>query len=1182
MEAFLKKAGRHSGRAYLFLWVLSFLVITAIGFYENQLNKPNRIWEKVQKDFSKIEQKSNELVTGATHVLEVGNSVSLWDHLIFNSNLRLPEGYTMLIWNGDSLVYWSDNVVPIVQANQGITDGVLKLKNGWYYLYSKRSAEFTIQIYFHLYHEFVFQNDYLKNGFSRKISVPEEVGLTKERSGYPIISKEGEYVFSLRFDSPFRRASGLESFVLVFGLMGMLGFSLFLYRLLGYVEWLRLHKGLLFIVFIAILAIFRFLQQCYRFPKALYTGTLFGPELHSTSVLLPTLGDFVINSMLFFIVCFLYYRNGPGFNEKSIRKPYFRIGQILLIFLVAAICFAVMFLGLSTIINNSSFALDFRNISDFSSASLWGTLVIGFLLLSILFIFQKLLEIVFFVRGNLTTGIVLLFILSFFATLVLNSANTTKEHEKRILLATKLALRRNPITETLYEKLDRKMRRDSALVDIARSDTLLKYLKEKYFKDYWSRYNIQVTVCTPGKRLKIQPQNYEINCRDYFMRLKSGLGEVTQVSNMYFIDYGTGRENYLAIVYPDSLHASDGWEIYIELNSKAAYKDLGYPELLMDKIDAAEFTHLAGYSYALYKKGELVHAAGEHPFRVRAKMADSGTVAGTFFRIDHMDHLYFPISRDNSLIISRSGDGFLETITPFSYLFILLGIFLLLIHLIQYITEGKMLIPNTLKERLQVFIIGILVVSFLVVGAISVVNIVELDSVKNRVNLRERAVSVLVELQHKFGGYDRLKEQEGEELDNMLIKFANVFFTDINIYAPGGKIIATSRPQIFYEGLVSSWINSMAFEKLAVDKQSSVIQQESIGSLQYSSAYMPFYNDQGVLLGYLNLPYFSKEDALKKEVSTFLITVVNIYVLLILLGIIIIFFISRYITSPLALLAEKLARLQFGGKNEKIDWKRSDEIGKLVEEYNRMVDELEKSAALLARSEREGAWREMARQVAHEIKNPLTPMKLSIQHLQKAWLEQAPDREERFAKFSQTLVEQIDTLSSIATEFSDFSKMEEPVHEEVDLDALLQSVISLYCELGSIIFVYHSDVRSAYVLADKKQLMRAFTNLFTNSIQAIGVRMDGKVTVVLRQVGDFYHVEITDNGCGIDEDKMQRIFQPNFTTKSGGMGLGLAIVKEIIQSIGGKITLSPTQRDKTTFIIEIPKISGKEKNRKDE
>ncbi len=127
------------------------------------------------------------------------------------------------------------------------------------------------------------------------------------------------------------------------------------------------------------------------------------------------------------------------------------------------------------------------------------------------------------------------------------------------------------------------MRRDSALVDIARSDTLLKYLKEKYFKDYWSRYNIQVTVCTPGKRLKIQPQNYEINCRDYFQRLKTGLGEATQVSNMYFIDYGTGRENYLAIVYPDSLHAGDGWEIYIEFNSKAAYKDLGYPELLMDK-----------------------------------------------------------------------------------------------------------------------------------------------------------------------------------------------------------------------------------------------------------------------------------------------------------------------------------------------------------------------------------------------------------------------------------------------------------------------------------------------------------------------------------------------------------------------------------------------------------------------
>lgn len=1163
---------------YLLLGVISFLVITAIGFYERQSNNPNRIQEKVQEEFLKIEFQSNEILAGENIKPEGDTSGSLWRRFLHRPGHTLPEGFTLLMWKGDSLVYWSNNSVPVLHVCQAVTRGVLKLKNGWYYLNSKQSGIFTIQLYFQLYHEFVFQNDFLKNGFSDRINVPGEVGLTIDAARYPIFAKGGKYAFSLIFNPPLKQAKGIENIVLFLGLIGLSGFFIFLFRILGSYTWLKERKGIYFIIFIAILILLRSIQQWYRFPTALYDGSLFGPEYHSTSMLLPTLGDFVINAMLLFIVGYLYYRSGTHLRGKQ-KEIYFEKVVNRLLFIATPVIFlTVLFYLLKTLIHNSSFALDFRNISDFSGASIWGTVVIGFLLLSALFIFQKILEATLSVHSNLTTGIVLLFILSVFATVVLNNANKTKEQEKRKLLAMKLAVRRNPVTEILYEKLDRKMRSDSILGNITRSDTLVKYLGEKYFKDYWNRYNIQVTVCTNGKRLKVQPQNYEIDCREYFARLKSGLGEATQVSNMYFIDYGTGRENYLAIVYPDSVHADVEGEIYIEFNSKSAYKDLGYPELLMDKRDAIELTHLTGYSYAFYKQGELVHAAGEHPFRMRIKMAGLGAGQGLFYRDDGMDHFYFPINKDSGVVISRSEDDFLDAITPFSYLFILLGFFLLLFHFLQYLANDRLLIPITLKDRLQVFIIGILVVSFLVVGVISVVNIVQLDAVKNTISLRERSVSVLVEMQHKFGNYDTLKERVGGELDNMLIKFANVFFTDINLYDPGGKIIGTSRPQIISEGLVSPWINSTAFDQLVVEKQSSVIQQESIGSLQYSSAYLPFYNDQEVLLGYLNLPYFSREDALKKEVSTFLITVVNIYVLLILSGIIIIFFISRYITSPLALLAEKLARLKFGGKNEKIDWKRSDEIGKLVEEYNRMVDELEKSAELLARSEREGAWREMARQVAHEIKNPLTPMKLSIQHLQKAWLEQAPDREERFKRFSQTLIEQIDTLSSIATEFSDFSKMEEPVHENVDLDSLLQSAVSLYRALGNITFVYFSEEQSAHVLADKKQLLRAFTNLFNNSVQAIGARLDGTVSVFLTQKGDFYLVEITDNGGGISEEQVLRIFQPNFTTKSGGMGLGLAIVKEILQSIGGRVTLLPAKVNETTFIVEIPKISVKDKN----
>jgi signal transduction histidine kinase len=470
--------------------------------------------------------------------------------------------------------------------------------------------------------------------------------------------------------------------------------------------------------------------------------------------------------------------------------------------------------------------------------------------------------------------------------------------------------------------------------------------------------------------------------------------------------------------------------------------------------------------------------------------------------------------------------------------------------------------------------VGILLVSFAIVGFISGYNIIRLNTVKNELSLRERSFSVLVEMQHKYGQAESLRAIDAGEIDNLLIKFANVFFTDINLYNPQGQIIGSSRPQIFDEGLISDRMNAGAYYQLVQEKKSGLIQEEAIGGLSYSSAYLPFYNDRGNLLGYLNLPYFSRQDELKKEVSSFLVTVVNIYVLLVLAGIVIIFFIARYITSPLGVLAGKMARLQLGSANEKIDWKRGDEIGKLVEEYNRMIDELERSAEMLARSEREGAWREMARQVAHEIKNPLTPMKLSIQYLQKAWADKAPDREQRLERFSKILIEQIDTLSSIATEFSDFARMPDPVIEQVDLGEVLLSAISLYKELENIRFSYHSEVQGAIILADRKQMLRAVTNLLNNSVQAIGDSSGGSVSILLSKAGSGYSVRITDNGTGIAAEQANRIFQPNFTTKSGGMGLGLAIVKGIVQNTGGDITFAGSEAGDTTFIITIPGYTG--------
>jgi nitrogen fixation/metabolism regulation signal transduction histidine kinase len=365
-------------------------------------------------------------------------------------------------------------------------------------------------------------------------------------------------------------------------------------------------------------------------------------------------------------------------------------------------------------------------------------------------------------------------------------------------------------------------------------------------------------------------------------------------------------------------------------------------------------------------------------------------------------------------------------------------------------------------------------------------------------------------------------------------------------------------------------MNTGAFYKLAVEQSLLHIQNEKIGRQEYLSAYIPFRNNEDQIIAYVNLPYFAKQTELRKEIGDFLAAYINVYVLLIVLAIMVTILVSRFITRPLQLIREKLRDIGLGKSNEKIEWIRKDEIGNLVEEYNRMIDELAKSAELLARSERESAWREMAKQVAHEIKNPLTPMKLSVQYLHKAWEDKAPDWEKQLARFTRTIVEQIDSLSEIASEFSDFAKMPAANVERIELTGIVKSAADLYQHYRQIrISIIHED-RPYYVLADKRQLLRVFNNLIQNSVQAIGKKHDGLIQILISEEDAFYKIEITDNGTGITDEQAEKIFSPSFTTKSSGMGLGLAMVKSILTTINSTVSFDSKHGEGATFRIKIP------------
>jgi len=320
----------------------------------------------------------------------------------------------------------------------------------------------------------------------------------------------------------------------------------------------------------------------------------------------------------------------------------------------------------------------------------------------------------------------------------------------------------------------------------------------------------------------------------------------------------------------------------------------------------------------------------------------------------------------------------------------------------------------------------------------------------------------------------------------------------------------------------------------------------------------------------LNVPFFSNEKELKEELSAFVLNFINIYVFFFIVTGILAFVISQRITAPLSLIRQRLAQTQFSKKNERLEWKQNDEIGQLVSQYNLMLSELEESATLLAKSEREDAWKEMAKQIAHEIKNPLTPMKLSVQHLQRAWNQKSDKLEDTFKKVTTVLVEQIDSLSILASEFASFAKMPQPTIARLCLNDNLKQVVTLYQSTDQIVFNFDAPENEIYIIADGNQLSRVFNNIIKNAVQSIPEGKGGIINIKLYQNDKMAIIEISDNGVGMDDRTSQRIFTPSFSTKNSGMGLGLAISNQIVEQTGGSISFVSELNKGSVFYITLP------------
>lgn len=1169
----ITKTASLSGLKLLFLGFLCFLLMFLFWWIENEKRDPDRLVKKFEKVL-------NERQVYADEILKIEKQ-------------RIENGYSVFMFQGDSLIFWTDNTIPLsigfCKQKQLTEPAILRLKNGWYLIQGKKYGNYCMFVLSLIKHAYPFENEYLKNKFAGYFGLPDKIDIRLDKSGKPVYFSDGKYALSLSIPQKNIRNYGSGTWYLLLFMLGFLFIILsilyFYDKIAAFFQWKYL---LITGIFVDVLFL-RGLQFYFKFPSFLYQTELFGPSYFSSSWFLPSLGDVLVNSLLMLVLACIAFLNWPAPSLSAASPKHSRLLKQIFIIVLALLSFIGILIFIESFVVNSIIPLNLQNISGLIPYSGFGFLIIWSLWACFFLFFWKPVQYALHYSNpektaviNLRISIVAIIVFSFISMLLINDSNHDKEKEKRKILALKLSSKRNPVTETLFSQIEKGIRTDTSVLNFAEStlnsvnlsseQELEDYLKRKYFTGFWNKFNIQSTLCASNKDLQVQPQGYLINCQDYFQNIINEFGELTPVNNLFFLDYGYGKENYLAVIRlpvlreKNSIHTVN---LYIELNIKYVFKDLGYPELLIDR-RLVEIPDISAYSYAFYKNGKIQYNAGKFLYNQSIDLYRAKINQGLFFNFSGQNHLYYKLNGTEELLISKKQPNFLTTLSPFAYLFFFFGFlsFILFVFLNRPLNAKFSL--KTLRDRLQLSIIGMLLLSFLVLGGVIEIYIIRLNNAKNDDYLRERALSILMEFRYKFGADDHGFHASLPILENQLIKMSNIFFSDINIYDPAGKLIASSRPQVFEEGLTSDRMNIQAMNQLKSTGQSLFIHDEYIGSHNYSSAYLPFFNDKNKLLGYINLPYFARQDDLKKEISTFLVTFINVYVLLFILGVFIAFFFAKYITLPLRLLAAKMGTFKLGRPNEKIDWQKKDEIGQLVDQYNKMVEEMEESAKKLAVSEREGAWREMARQVAHEIKNPLTPMKLNVQHLLRAWNDHTPDYDQRLERFAQTLTEQIDTLASIASEFSDFAKMPAPQKEKLDLKEVLQNVVFLYKDIVPITINLDDVVVPALIWADQKQLLRVFNNIFSNAIEAIEDKSNGQIEVTLHEKSGNYLLNISDNGRGISADQSNNIFQPNFTTKTGGMGLGLAIVKAILEEMNATIRVESEEGRGASFIIEIP------------
>ena len=1168
-----------------------------------------------------IETKKNveqEIVKIYLSFDEVSKSKNLnlkeMDKAEFNKfNNGLP--FDLYIYEDNKLVFWNENkAIPDLNINLLTNEAkLITLKNGYYIALKKTVGNKEYVALSLLRNSYSLVNKYLNNSFSNQFAFYDgDVILPSQHSsGEAINAPNGKPIFKiLHVENESTQLNYLRLFISVAVLFFLYLFLIQFVTYLSKIDKVFWGSISFFVLGISWILLIKYVP--FEFKKM----DFFNPEIYG-SELFVSLGLMSAHILLFYSWAHYLLINVV---KGKIRSGVFLQVLISILLVVGYVFSNILFrsIVLDSVINYGA-----KNLLLLNLYPLVGLIIalfngVTFVFIAILFVFifknsrNRLVVLVlvslvvlsilyylnfanlaislsllmflfiyfldyYIIRRERKNTIIVIVVSIFFLVLLVSSVfriyTLEKNDTAKKTIAFKKSRQRDVTAEDLYSSLEKKIIEDEFIISFFQNPMMsykdiYKRMTFRYFGGYLSKYDVSIVAFSiEGKPIKF---NSKETLEQYYELINKS-GEPTINENLFFIQDEKNQFAYVSLLQISNKENVVG-TLAIKISPKTYDISSVYPELLLQGKNSIVKQYKEDYGYAIYDNNVLIDQSDE--FAYLSKLSEN---LPDYYIKDGYNHSVFKINDTKKIIISTKEESIFDMFSVFSFVlcyYFVIGFIVTVVYFKLTNKENKQIFNFSFRKRINIAMLSLVVLSFFIIGLATVSYFSNQYNDYHQKRLIRKQKSILSSLNYVIekNSLENAQDFSNYFLNSLspdLLEMSDIHKMDINIFDLEGKLIVSSQDGIFTSGLLSQVINPSAFVLLNGEMKSIVTQDERIGNLKYLSIYVPVLNSNGEKMAFLNIPYFAKEKNLNQDISNFMISLINVYVLLLIIAGIVAFFVSNSITNPLKIIGEKIKEISLSKRNAFIEWQSDDEIGALVHEYNRMILQLDESAKLLASTERDTAWREMAKQIAHEIKNPLTPMKLSIQHMQRALKEDKERGLEIAERVSKTLIEQINNLSDIATAFSSFAKMPKGDREEIDLVEVINTVVDLF-EIENIEIVKKYLIKNGKIFADKNQLISVFNNLVKNALQATEDKENAEVVVKVYRENDFYIVSIKDNGVGISEDEIEKIFIPNFTTKSSGTGLGLAISKKIVEGLNGNIWFESKENEFTIFYVKIP------------